>query len=442
MNHNIISRTVHKNTRLGERYTEILHASGLKIFVYPKKCSSTYAILQVGLGSMDAEYLDAQGNARTMPLGTAHYLEHKMFENADGVNSDLRFSALGAECNAFTSYDRTAYLFNTTSNVKACLRELLRFVTHPYFTEESVERERGIIAEEIRGAADHPWERAYAQMIKAMYKQHTVRYEIAGSEQSIAQVTPELLYSCTDTFYLPSNMSLAVCGDVTPAQVLCAVDAELSSEYKQMQFAHKQFKESPCVQSTRAVSYMPVPKPVFYIGLKDVDISADPAERIRKDACMTLLFELIFSMSGKLCSDLYEQGQISYGMYYGYSINERVATGTAAGEAHDPEAVYAAVLAYIEKLKKEGIPQEDFERCKRVEYGNFVAEFDSPENIVNMLLSFADDGSEMLAYPSVMQSVTYELCNEYLHKCFDEKYMCLSVVYPEDKENQGGHDHE
>ena len=183
---------------------------------------------------------------------------------------------------------------------------------------------------------------------------------------------------------------------------------------------------------------MPVPKPVFYIGLKDTDISSDPAERILKDACMTLLFELIFSMSGKLCSDLYEQGQIAYGMYYGYSINERVASGTAAGEAHDPEAVYAAVLAYIEKLKKEGIPEEDFERCRRVEYGNFVSEFDSPENIVNMLLSFADDGSEMLSYPVIMQSVTPDMVNEYLHKCFDENHMCLSVVYPEDRQNQGG----
>lgn len=431
MNDTILSRHVHKNVHLGEHYTEILHASGLKIFVYPKKCSSVYAILQVGLGSMDSEYLDADGNTRTMPHGTAHYLEHKMFENADGINSDVRFSALGAECNAFTSYDRTAYLFNTTSNVSACLSELLRFVTHPYFTEDSVDRERGIIAEEIRGANDHPWERAYAQLIKAMYTHNTVRYEIAGSEQSIAKVTPELLYACTNTFYVPSNMSLAVCGDVTPAQILRIVDAQIPSTLQKPAFSHKSFKESPCVQSKRAISYMPVPKPVFYIGLKDTDISSDPAERIRKDACMTLLFELIFSMSGKLCSDLYEQGHISYGMYYGYSINERVATGTVAGEAHDPEAVYAAVLAYIEKLKKEGIPQEDFERCRRVEYGNFIAEFDSPENIVNMLLSFADDGSEMLSYPEIMSSVTYEQVNEYLNRCFVEQNMCLSVVYPE-----------
>ena len=259
MNDTVLSRSVHKNIRLGERYTEILHASGLRIFVYPKKCSSVYAILQVGLGSMDSEYLDATGNACTMPHGTAHYLEHKMFENADGINSDMRFSALGAECNAFTSYDRTAYLFNTTSNVNACLAELLRFVTHPYFTEESVERERGIIAEEIRGAADHPWERAYAQMIKAMYEQHTVRYEIAGSERSIAAVTPALLYSCTDTFYVPSNMSLAICGDVTPAQVLRIVNEQIPSDYVAPRFSHKRFDEKPFVQSTRAVSYMSRP---------------------------------------------------------------------------------------------------------------------------------------------------------------------------------------
>ena len=428
---NEMTRRVLRNAKLGERYTEIVHASGLKIFIYPKKCSSYYAVLQVGLGSMDSLYEDVEGNECQMPLGTAHYLEHKMFENEDGINSDLRFSSLGADANAFTSYDRTAYLFNTTSNLQACLSELLRFVTHPYFTEESVERERGIIAEEIRGAADHPWERAYAQLVKAMYEQHTVRNEIAGSEQSIKQVTPKLLYRCTDAFYVPSNMSLAVCGDVTPAQIMKVVNEQIPPEYHAPCFARKIFVESPSVVQERVVSYMPVPKPVFYIGLKDTDISEQPSKRIYKDACMTLLFELIFSMSGKLCSDLYEQGLISYGMYYGYSICERVANGTAAGESDDPEAVFSAVLAYIEQLKKDGIPEEDFERCRRVEYGNFVSEFDSPENIVNMLLAFADDGSEMLSYPEVMQSITYDQVTEYLHQCFAKDRLCLSVVYPE-----------
>jgi predicted Zn-dependent peptidase len=383
---------------------------------------------------MDTEYLDANGNELHMPAGTAHYLEHKMFENEDGVNSDLRFSALGADANAFTSYDRTAYLFNCTSGLSACLGELLRFVTHPYFTEESVERERGIIAEEIRGAADHPWERAYSQLMKAMYQTHTVRYEIAGSEQSIAHVTPELLYLCTNTFYVPSNMSLAVCGDITPAEVVKVVNNCILPKRAPIEFIHKQFDEPASVTNTRAISYMPVPKPIFYIGLKDTDISASAQERIHKDACMTMLFELIFSMSGKLCSDLFEQGLISYGLYYGYSICSRVANGTAAGESEDPEAVYAAVLDYIRQLKEQGIPKEDFERCRRVEYGNFVAEFDSPENIVNMLLSFADDGSEVLSYADLLQSVSLEQLTYYLHHCFDESAMCLSVVYPEQEQ--------
>lgn len=431
MTEHIVKRTVHRSAQLGERYTELLHESGMRIFVYPKKCSTIYAVFEVGIGSMDSEYLDACGNELHMPAGTAHYLEHKMFENEDGVNSDLKFSALGADANAFTSYDRTAYLFNCTSRLSACLGELLQFVTHPYFTKESVERERGIIAEEIRGAADHPWERAYSQLMKAMYQSHTVRYEIAGSEQSIARITPELLYRCTDTFYVPSNMSLAVCGDVTPAQVIKVVNACIPPEKVPQGFVHKQFDEPANVTKPRAVSYMPVPKPVFYIGLKDTDISEDAQERIHKDACMTMLFELIFSMSGNLCSDLFEKGLISYGLYYGYSICSRVANGTVAGESDDPEAVYAAVLDYIRKLKEQGIPYEDFERCRRVEYGNFVAEFDSPENIVNMLLSFADDGSEVLSYADLLQSVTYEQLTEYLHRCFDESAMCLSVVYPE-----------
>ena len=235
-------------------------------------------------------------------------------------------------------------------------------------------------------------------------------------------------------------MSLAVCGNVTPAKVLDVVNACIDPEYRPIRFARKTFDEKPCVTSERVTSYMPVPKPIYYIGLKDTDISKDPAERIFKDACMTLLFELIFSMSGKLCSELYEKGLISYGMYYGYSICERMASGTAAGESEDPEAVFKAVLDYIEELKQNGIPKEDFERCKRVEYGNFVAEFDSPENIVNMLLSFADDGSEVLSYAALLQSVTAEQLEHYLHKCFKKENMCLSVVYPE--QEQGGQNHD
>ena len=226
-------------------------------------------------------------------------------------------------------------------------------------------------------------------------------------------------------------MTLAVCGDVSPAQIMRVVDAHVSPAPCPVAFSRKTFAEPATVSSERVVSYMPVPKPVFYIGLKDTDISKDPAERILKDACMTLLFELIFSMSGKLCSEMYENGLISYGLYYGYSICERVANGTAAGESDDPEAVFAAVKDYIESLKRNGIPREDFERCRRVEYGNFVSEFDSPENIVNMLLSFADDGSEVLSYAKLLQSVSYEQVTYYLHKCFDQSAMCLSVVYPE-----------
>ncbi len=433
MNNGIVQRTVRKNARLGERYTEILHASGLKILVYPKKCSSVYAILEVGIGSLDQHYLDADGHALSMPAGTAHYLEHKMFENEDGINSDMRFSALGADANAFTTYDRTSYLFNTTDSVSSCLGELFRLVLQPYFTEESVERERGIIAEEIRGAADHPWERAYVQVLKGMYEQHAVRVEIAGSEQSIALVTPELLYRCTDTFYVPSNMTLAICGDVTVARVMQVVNKYFPQNQAPAQFARKTYVEPAAVHSARMTSHMPVPKPIFYIGLKDTDISDDPTQRIIKDACMTLLFELLFSMSGRLCSDMFEQDLIAYGLYYGYSICSRVAFGTVAGESEDPERVFANVLEYIEQLKQNGIPEADFERCRRVSYGNFVAEFDSPENIVNMLLSFADDGSEMLSYADLVQSLTLEQVTEYLHRCFRPEYMCLSVVYPEQK---------
>jgi predicted Zn-dependent peptidase len=209
---------------LGERYTRILHKSGVEIYVFPKEMSSTYALFATNYGSVDT----VAGNT-PLPDGIAHFLEHKLFTNEDGSDSFEKFSDLGADANAYTSHTSTVYLFSCTDHFEEAFDELVTFVTHPFFTDESVEKEQGIIGEEIRMCLDNPYDRCYYQMLSGLYRDHAVRRDICGSVQSIRQITPALLYRAHKTFYAPANMVLVVVGNVTPAQVLAIADRRLKA---------------------------------------------------------------------------------------------------------------------------------------------------------------------------------------------------------------------
>jgi len=209
---------------LREKYTYIEHASGLPIYVFPKAMTNTYALFATKYGSLDTTFAVGDGKPVTVPDGIAHFLEHKLFEAPDGTDTFTRFSALGADSNAYTDYNKTAYLFGCTENAEEALAELLTFVTQPHFTDESVARERGIIAEEIREDEDSPWERAYLNLLSALYHKNPVRKNIVGTVKTIQKITPKLLYKCYNAFYRLDNMALVVCGNITPEAVVAVAD--------------------------------------------------------------------------------------------------------------------------------------------------------------------------------------------------------------------------
>ena len=182
---------------LSEKYYKIVHKSGLPIYVFPKDRTGTYAIFSTKFGGAVSKYV-INGEEREIPLGCAHFLEHKMFDNKDKAGADDIFSALGAYDNAYTSGDRTAYLFSCTENFEECLTELLSFVTQPYFTKKSVKKEIGIISEEIRECLDDPYDRCNMNLFEAMYYHNNVKNEICGTEKSISCSTPEVLYKCCE----------------------------------------------------------------------------------------------------------------------------------------------------------------------------------------------------------------------------------------------------
>jgi predicted Zn-dependent peptidase len=419
---------------LKERYTYLEHVSGLPIYVFPKQMTGAYALFAVRYGSLDSEFAVNDTPMQTVPDGIAHFLEHKLFEAPDGSDAFARFSALGADANAYTDYTKTAYLFGCTDRFDEVLEELLTFVTQPHFTEESVKRERGIIAEELRMYEDSPWERGYQNLLLALYHKHPVRKNIGGTVKSIQNITPERLYDCYRTFYRLSNMALVVCGNVSAEQVLAVADRVLPKQKVEDVFVRRATPQEP---NTVAKEYiearMQVSKPIFFIGIKDPVTPALAADRLRRDLAMTLLNEVLFSQSETFYAELFEEGLITPSFTHGYSSAEGFGFNCISGESDSPKEVLKRLQAYLEQVKQTGLSKEAFERCRRVLYSDEVRAYDSTEEIANRLLSFAFDGSELFDVPDILQSLTCEELETMLRDFYVPSSFAMSVILPREK---------
>lgn len=433
-----MNKKIFKNALLNEKYEKISHTSGLDIYIFPKKFASTYAVLGVKYGSVHNCFSSSPDSLpKVYPDGIAHFLEHKLFINEDGSDSFERFSEYGADANAYTSFNKTAYLFSCTENFEQSLGELLDFVTHPYFTPESVASEMGIIGEEIKMYDDSPADRCFYGMLEGMYENHSIRRNICGSLDSISKISADTLYECYNTFYNLRNMALIVCGDVNSDIVLKIADDRLNALAPPFSAnaVNENSNESPYVFKSLVEQKMQVSKPLFNIGFKDTDIPLNPYERQRKDAGMAILDEMIFSRAGKLYCDLFESNLISPNMSYGYTISESSAYNSVAGEADNPKIVLEKINQYISCLKKDGLSYPDFVRGKRVMYSEFVKSFDSSDSIANNMLSFICEDAEILAYADIIDSVSFEYVSELFDSAFGEDTATLSIVYPLENQN-------
>ena len=425
-----MKRTEFYSPLLSERYCKIEHDSGLAIYFFPKKMTSVYALFGVRYGSVDNELVTDGGECVPVPDGIAHFLEHKLFDSESGEDAFARFSALGADANAYTSYNRTAYLFSCTEKFEEALAELLDFVTHPYFTEASVKKEQGIIAEEIRMYEDSPWERVYQNLLAALYSVHPIRKNICGTQKSIGKITPALLYQCYERYYRLSNMALVVCGDVDEAALLAVADRVLpkGGTGGEQPVSHMISKEPLEVAKERIEARMQVSKPIFSIGIKDVPPSGDVSVRFRRDLCMALLNDILFSQSGELYSELFESGLITPSFSYGYSVADGFAFDCISGESDVPEVVFERIRAYVAQKMREGLDREEFERCRRALYSDEIRAYDSTEEIANRLLNFVFDGIDMFSVPDTLQTITCEELEALMHDIFGAERYAMSVI--------------
>ena len=424
--------TLHENAFLGEKYYHIKHKSGLPIYVFPKNHTSTYAIIGTNYGSVDNKFkLKGDKDFIEVPAGIAHFLEHKLFANEDGTDSFEKFSEFGASANAYTSNNMTAYLFSCTENFKESLEILLDFVTHPFFTPDSVEKEQGILAQELRMYEDHPGSCLFYNLLEAMYEKHSVRINVGGTVESISHITADILYDCYRVFYNLSNMTLSICGDVSVDEVLEVAD-KILPEKAPVEIVRYTEDERPEVYKKKIEKKMEVAMPLFAIGIKDSEISDDPMERLKKAECGEILGEILFGTSGEFFNDLYENGMIQ-SLDDGFDHHRSFSFNVISGEARDPDAVYAKFVEYIDKVKREGLDKKRFEVARRVLYADSLKDFDSTSEIANNILFDAFEGVDVFAAIDVIKSITYEDVCELFDKLYKEEHYALSVILPESK---------
>lgn len=416
-----------------EVYYEKLQ-NGLGVYFMPKRgFMKKYAILATNYGSNDLEFVPIGEDKKIrVNEGIAHFLEHKMFEQPDGGDAFDKFSKLGVNANAFTNFTMTAYLFSATENFYESLEHLIDYVQTPYFTDENVEKEKGIIAQEIKMYNDDPDWNVYFNCLKAMYVNYPARIDIAGTVDSIYKITKEELYKCYNIFYNPGNMALFVVGDLDVEKVIDVTKKSNNYKVDKLSKSIERFypEEPESVKEKEVIEKFPISMPMFNIGFKDSNVGLKGKELLRKEIVTDILVGMLFKKGSKLYEDLYMQGLINENFGAGFSSQVDYAFSIIAGDSKEPKKVKEIILDYIEKSKKEGLSKEEFERTKKKKIGSFIKCFDSINFIGNSFISYVFKDINLLDYLDVIKDITFEEVEERLKEHFKEDYCVISIVEP------------
>ena len=403
--------------------------NGLTVAVVPRKgFTKKLAYFVTDYGSIHTDFV-LDGKVRKAPAGVAHYLEHKMFDLPGDRDVSAEFASLGAMTNAFTSYDMTAYYFSTTENFDSCLRLLLEFVSTPYFTEESVEKERGIIDQEIGMNLDSPDSQIFDSLMEALYHRHPIRVPILGTCETIRQITPQVLYDCHRAFYTPGNMLLCVVGDVEPESVISIARDMLGTEYREPGRKLCDWQEPmACAEQVRTAN-MEVAMPMFNLAFK-----SEPMERgaagIRTEMVADLAAEALFGESSELYLKLYEEGLIDSSFGGGFETIDGCAMLLCSGDSENAEAVREAVLAQAEKLVREGVPEKSFLRMKRSALGRRIRSLDSFDATCFRVCAYHFSDFDYFRFPEVYRSIESTEIRDFLDRVVKAERCSLSVIHP------------
>lgn len=427
-----MGKKLYKNNLINEELIFTKLESELDVFLIPKKgYNNKYALFSTKYGSNDNKFKPInESEFIQVPEGIAHFLEHKLFEEPEGNIFDS-FSKLGTNVNAYTNFNQTAYIFSCTDNFYESLELLIKFVQNPYFTDENVEKEKGIIAQEIKMYEDNPGWRVLFNTLKSMYFDHPVKIDIAGTIDSIQSIDKDTLYKCYNTFYSPKNMVLVLVGDINFDKALEVInkverkDFEIGEEIIRLYPEEKKGVLHNYIEENMITSM-----PLLAIGFKDNDLYYNGEKLIKRELVSNILLDMIFGVSSEFYQELYNEGLIDGSFGGNYSGYNDYGHSIISGQTNEPEVVADRIIAYIKNLKNNGLSKEDFMRIKKKSIGYNLMGFNSIEYIGNNFANYYFMDFNFLDYLNIYEKISYEDILNRLHMHFADDNYVLSVIKP------------
>ena len=418
---------------LGETLYHEQLANGLNVYLLPKPgFNKSYATFTTKYGSIDNEFVPLGKDEMThVPDGIAHFLEHKLFEKEE-YDVFEKFSLHSASSNAFTSFTRTCYLFSCTSDLSQNLTTLIDFVQSPYFTEKTVEKEKGIIAQEIKMYDDNPDFKAYYGVINNLYHHHPVKIDIAGTVESIQPITAELLYQCYETFYHPSNMIMFVVGDFDVTDVMGLIrDNQSAKTYQKEDPIARHYPDEPnSVVTKQRTEYMEIQTPKVLIGIKDCHMPLKGYDLLKYELAVEIIYDLLFGSSSAYYEEMLEKGYINDSFTYEASFDSSYGFSLIGGDTKFPNELAESVKEKLATVKSLEISEDDFMRVKNKKVGRFLSALNSMEVIANQFTEYAFNEIELFSINDYLQQLTLDELKKYAAMHFNEELMSVYMLLP------------
>ena len=418
-----------ENKNIKEKcYMEKLE-NGLQVIIIPKKeIQKKYIIWATKFGSIDNTFIDSTtGEKVVIPDGVAHFLEHKMFEQKNGVDSLYVLMALGLDANAYTTNDHTAYLFECTDHFYEGLDELMDYVQNPYFTDQNVEKEKGIIGQEIGMYDDDPGWQLYINAMDCLYEKNPIKVDTAGTVETISGINPEMLYKCYNTFYHPSNMVLTVAGDFEPEAILAEIKKRLKDNEARGEITRIYPEEKLEINKKYVEKEMEVSLPLFMIGFKD-NIKDKYNEVVKRHIAIEIILNMLIGKSSNLYNELYKEGYLLSQPDLEYEFGNEYSHVLIGGQSKNPQKVYEKIAEKIQEMRNNNINVQEFERIKKKIYGDYAVEYNNVADIGRMFTSDYIKGINSFEYMDKFEEIDAEYAKQVLNEIFTEDKMIMSVI--------------
>jgi len=420
---------------LAEEVHHVQFPSGLRVFFCPKPgFKKKYACYSTYYGSVDSEFIEPSGARLKVPDGIAHFLEHTLFETEDGNVSDL-FAKRGAYNNAATSFTTTTYLFASSDRFYDNLKLLVDFVENPVFRPDKVEKEKGIIEQEIKGYEDNPGWVSYMGLLESLFERHPMRIDIAGTPETIRLIDSETLHRSYRAFYSPSNMILFVVGELDSRELFdfvagasrnAAAPAPAGSPG-----VKRIYPEEPRQVFRREMrKEMEVALPKLLLGFKETGTPASGEAFVLHDLASEFALELLFGRSSDTYRELYESQLVLDDFGASYGIGAGIGYGIVGGDTPDPDQLRDVLLGKVGGLIENGITDEDFEREKRKFIGNFIRGFNSLEYIAGHYTFFRFHDFDLFRCVDMLAKIERRTLEDRVRGLLDPENYASYVITP------------